>query len=67
MFGKNYLNYRKLAKTKKTVSNTKTCVQMWQSIFSYQKKDAFLKKIAIFFFEKREFMKKNPLLFLWEF
>jgi len=67
IFGKNYPNYKKLAKTKKTVPNTKTCVQMWQIIFSCQKKNAFLKKIAIFFFEKREFVKKNPLLYFWEF
>jgi hypothetical protein len=31
--------------------------------FPTKKKDAFLKKIAIIFSEKREFVKKNPLLF----
>jgi len=66
MSGKNYSNYWKLAKTKKNYPK-KTCVQMWQSIFSYQKENAFLTKILIFFFEKREFVKKNPLLFFWEF
>jgi len=39
---------------------------MWQSIPT-KKKDVFLKKIAIFFFKKREFVKKNPFLFFWEF
>jgi hypothetical protein len=64
MFGKNYPNYRKLAKTKKQLSQTLKLVSKCDKIFFPTKKeDAFLKKIAIFFFEKREFMKKNPLLF----
>jgi hypothetical protein len=50
-------------KQKKTVPNTKTCVQMWQNVFSYWKK-VFLKKIAIFFFEKKKLMKKILFYFL---
>jgi hypothetical protein len=63
MFGKNYPNYRKLAKTKKIVPNTKLVSKCDKVFFPTKKKYSFLKKIAIFFFEKREFVKKNPLLF----
>jgi len=65
MFGKNYLNYRKLAKKKKKkMSQTlKPVFKCDKVFFPTKKNDAFLKKIAIFFFEKTEFVKKNPLLF----
>jgi hypothetical protein len=68
MFRKNYPNYTKLAKTKKRLSQTLKHVSKCDKVFfPTKKKDAFLKKIAIFFFEKREFVKKNHLLFFWEF
>ncbi len=68
MFGKIYPNYKKLAKTKKKLSQTLKLVSKCDKVFfPTKKKDAFLKKIAIFFFEKRKFVKKNPLLFFWEF
>jgi len=64
MFRKNYSNYRILAKTKKKLSQTLKPVSKCDKVFfPTKKKDAFLKKIAIFFFEKRKFVKKNPLLF----
>jgi len=53
MFGKNYPNYRKLAKTKKQLSQTLKLVSKCDKIFfPTKKKDAFLKKIAIFFLKK---------------
>ncbi len=49
MFGKNYSNYRKLAKTKKKLSQTLKPVSKCDKVFfPTKKKDAFLKKIAIF-------------------
>ncbi len=54
-FGKNYPNYRKLGKKKKkTVPNTKTSVQMWQSILSYQKKRGISQKNCNFFLLEKE-------------
>jgi hypothetical protein len=68
MFGKIYPNYRKLAKTKKKLSQTLKHVSKCDKVFfPTKKKDEFLKKIAIFFFEKREFVKRNPLLFFRKF
>ncbi len=66
MFERNYPNYRKLAKTKKkTVPNTKTCVQMWQSIFSYQKKKSISQKNCNFFLWKKEICEeKSSFIFL---
>jgi len=49
MFGKNYPNYRKLAKQNKTVQTLKPVSKCDKVFFPTKKKDAFLKKIAIFF------------------
>jgi hypothetical protein len=57
-FGKNYPNCRKLAQKKKTVPNTKICVQMWQSIFSYQKQMHFSKKLQFFSLRKGNLWRK---------
>jgi hypothetical protein len=53
----NWQKQKKLSQTLKPVSK---CDKVF---FPTKRKDAFLKKIAIFFFEKREYVKKNPLLF----
>ncbi len=50
-------NKNKLSQTLKPVSK---CDKIF---FPTKKKNAFLKKIAIFFFEIREFVKKNPFVF----
>jgi len=48
---------KKLSQTLKPMSK---CDKVF---FSYQKRRCIFQKIAIFFFEKRKFVKKNPLLF----
>jgi len=59
MFGKNYPNYRKLAKTKKQLSQTlKLVSNVTKYFFLPKKKDAFLKKIAIFFLKKGNLWRK---------
>jgi hypothetical protein len=50
-------------KQKKTVPTLKPVSKCDKVFFPTKKKDAFLKKITIFYFEKREFVKKNPLIF----
>ncbi len=50
---------------KKTIPNTKTCVQMWQSIFSYQKKRCISQKSCNFFlWEKGICEEKSSFIFL---
>jgi len=52
-------------KQKKTVPNTKTYVQMWQSIFSYQKKKMHFSKNCNFFLWKKEICEdKSSFIFL---
>jgi hypothetical protein len=52
-------------KQKKIVPNTKTCVQMWQSIFSYQKKWCISQKNCNFLlWEKGICEEKSSFIFL---
>jgi len=59
MFGKNYPNYRKLAKTKTKLTQTLKPVSKCDKVFFPTKKnDAFLQKIAIFFLRKGNLWRK---------